>query len=84
MAVSSTSGSSNSGVATIDVASVVDQLMKVENKPLDVLNGRIDQQKLVISDLGAIKSKISLFQDALKSFQNPNSYNSVDVTYTDG
>ena len=83
MAVSSTSNSSGSSIASIDVASVVEQLMKVENKPLDALNKQIDQQNLVISDLGTIKSKIAVFQDALKDFENPNSYNTVDVSYPD-
>ena len=83
MAVSSTSSSSGSSIASIDVASVVDQLMKVENKPLDALNKKIDQQNLVISDLGTIKSKTAIFQDALKDFQNSNSYNTVEVSYPD-
>jgi len=83
MAVSSTSSSSGSSIASIDVASVVDQLMRVENKPLDALNKKIDQQNLVISDLGTIKSKTAIFQDALKDFQNSNSYNTVEVSYPD-
>ena len=83
MAVSSTSSSSGSSIASIDVASVVDQLMRVENKPLDALNKKIDQQNLVISDLGTIKSKTAIFQDALKDFENSNSYNTVDVSYPD-
>ena len=57
--------------------------MQSENKPLDALNKKIEQQNLVISDLGTIKSKIATFQDALKDFENPNSYNSVDVSYPD-
>jgi flagellar hook-associated protein 2 len=57
--------------------------MQTENKPLDALNKKIEQQNLVISDLGTIKSKIATFQDALKDFENPNSYNSVDVSYPD-
>ena len=83
MAVSSTSNSSNSSIASIDVASIVEQLMRVESKPLDALTAKIDQQKLVISELGAIKSKIAIFQDALKDFENPNSYNAVSVSYPD-
>jgi len=85
MAVSSTSSSTAGGgsIASIDVAAVVEQLMTVEKKPLDTLNSAISQQKLVISDLGTIKSKVAVFQDALKNFENPNSYNTVDVSYTD-
>ncbi len=76
MAVSSTS---NNSTTSIDVASIVEQLMKVENKPLDALTSKIDQQKLVISDLGVIKSKVAAFQDALKDFENPLSYNTVSA-----
>jgi flagellar hook-associated protein 2 len=65
MAVSS---ATNSSTTSIDVASIVEQLMKVENKPLESLTSKIDQQKLIISDLGTIKSKVSAFQDALKEF----------------
>ncbi len=85
MAVSSTSSTSSGGgsVASIDVAAVVEQLMTIEKKPLDRLNGAIEKQNLVISDLGAIKSKIAVFQDALNNFEDANSYNTVDVTYTD-
>jgi flagellar hook-associated protein 2 len=76
MAVSSTSSSNTS---SIDVAAIVEQLMKVENKPLEVLSGRIDQQKLVISDLGTIQSKVASLQDALKDFENPTSFNTVNA-----
>jgi len=50
---SSTSGSSNT--ASIDVAAVVQQLMSVENKPLDAINAKIANKELVISDLGTLK-----------------------------
>ena len=76
MAISSTT---NSSTTSIDVASIVEQLMKVENKPLDVLTTKIDKQKLAISDLGTIKSKVAAFQSALKEFENPLSYNTVSA-----
>ena len=76
MAVSS---ATNSSTTSIDVASIVEQLMKVENKPLESLTSKIDQQKLIISDLGTIKSKVATFQDALKEFENPLSYNTVSA-----
>ncbi len=76
MAVSS---ATNSSTTSIDVASIVEQLMKVENKPLESLTSKIDQQKLIISDLGTIKSKVAAFQDALKEFENPLSYNTVSA-----
>lgn len=84
MAVSSSSTSTSSaGTASIDVASIVAQLMTVENKPLDAINTKISQQKVVISDLGTVKSKVSALGDALKAFQDPNSYNNAVVSTSD-
>ena len=79
MAVSSTS-SSTSGAASIDVASVVTQLMTVENKPLDAIKAKITQQQLIISELGVVKSKLSALNTALTTFQNPLSYNARQAT----
>ncbi|QWE27146.1 flagellar filament capping protein FliD [Polynucleobacter sp. AP-Ainpum-60-G11] len=75
MAVSSTSSSSSTGTASIDVAGIVSQLMTAENKPLDAIKSKITEQQVVISDLGAVKAKVSTFKDALKVFEDPNSYN---------
>ena len=75
MAVSSTSSSSSAGTSSIDVAAIVEQLMTVENKPLDKIKTQIEQKKLVISDLGTIKSKVATFQDALTLFQAPSTFN---------
>ncbi|OYY10467.1 MAG: hypothetical protein B7Y67_15040, partial [Polynucleobacter sp. 35-46-11] len=84
MAVSSsTSSSASTGTASIDVASIVAQLMTVENKPLDAINTKITQQQVIISDLGTVKSKVSALGDALKAFQNPNSYNASVVSTSD-
>lgn len=84
MAVSSsTSTTSSAGTASIDVASIVAQLMTVENKPLEAINSKITQQQVIISDLGTVKSKVSALGDALKAFQNPNSYNASVVSTSD-
>ena len=77
MAVSSTSSSST---ASIDVASIVTQLMTVENKPLDAIKAKITQQQLIISELGVVKSKLSTLNTALTTFQNPLSYNARQAT----
>ena len=75
MAVSYTSSSSSAGTSSIDVAAIVEQLMTVENKPLDKIKTQIEQKKLVISDLGTIKSKVATLQDALTFLQTPNTFN---------
>lgn len=78
MAVSSATSTSN-----IDVAGIVQQLMTVENRPLDALKAKITQQNTVISDLGVIKGKVSTFQEALKAFQDPLTFNSSSASSTD-
>jgi len=83
MAVSSTSSSNSSSTASIDVAGIVSQLMTAENKPLDAIKTKISEQQVVISDLGAVKAKVSTFKDALKAFEDPNSYNTAVASSSD-
>lgn len=83
MAVSSTNASTSSSTASIDVAGIVSQLMTAENKPLDALKSKISQQQVVISDLGAVKAKVSSFKDALRAFEDPNSYNNAVASSSD-
>ena len=82
MAVSSAS-STSSGTASIDVAGIVAQLMTAENRPLDAIKSKISEQQVIISDLGAVKAKVSTFKDALRIFEDPNSYNNAAATSTD-
>ena len=83
MAVSSTSSNSSAGTSSIDVAAIVEQLMTVENKPLDKIKSQIEQKKLVISDLGTIKSKVATFQDALTFLQTPTTFNNSSASSSD-
>ena len=83
MSVSSTSSASSTGTASIDVAGIVAQLMTAENRPLDAIKTKISEQQVVISDLGAVKAKVSTFKDALKAFEDPTSYNNAVATTSD-
>jgi len=83
MAVSSTSSNSSVGTSSIDVAAIVEQLMTVENKPLEKIKTQIEQKKLVISDLGTIKSKVATFQDALTLLQTPTTFNNSSASSSD-
>lgn len=83
MAVSSTNSNSSLGASAIDVAGIVEQLMTVENKPLEKIKSQIEQKKLVISDLGIVKSKVATFQDALKVFQSPTTFNNSAASSSD-
>ena len=57
--------------------------MTVENKPLDKIKTQIEQKKLIISDLGTIKSKVASFQDALTIFQTPTTFNNSAASSSD-
>lgn len=76
MATSSTTSSTGSvTTSAIDVASIVSQLMTVENKPLDAITAKITGIQTKISDLGTLKGKIASLQSALQTFEDPSTYN---------
>jgi len=81
--VSSTSSTSSSGTASIDVAAVVKELMTIENKPLDAIAAKIKTNSLVISDLGVIKTKLATFSSALSDFESADSYNATKGSSSD-
>jgi len=83
MAVSSTNNNSSLGASAIDVAGIVEQLMTVENRPLERIKSQIEQKKLVISDLGTIRSKVATFQDALKVLESPTTFNNSAASSSD-
>lgn len=72
--------SSTSNTASIDVASIVSQLMTAEKRPLDRIDAKIATQKVVISDLGVIKSKVAALQDALTVFEDINTYGNMNAS----
>ena len=79
MATSSTSttgANSSSAVSTgsIDVASIVSQLMTVEQQPLTALQNKATGIQTVISDLGSMKSLVASLQSALNTFEDPSTY----------
>lgn len=83
MAISSTSSSTSSGTASIDVASIVSQLMATENKPMTALKDKIASKTTLISDLGTLKSKVASFQTALESLQDPTAMSSAVASSSD-
>ena len=82
MAISSIGSAFGSGTSTaaVDVADIVSRLMSAENRPLDAINQKIASKKLVISELGVIKTKVATFQDAVTVFENPNTYMNTSAT----
>mgnify|MGYP003341349065 FL=1 len=80
MTVSSTSSSTSStSSTTLDVASIVAQLMTAENKPLDAIKAKITNQQLVISELGTIKSKVAALQDAITVVEDVKTYSNMSA-----
>ena len=71
MAVSSSTSATGS---SLDVASIVSQLMEVENKPLTKLDSKISASTVKISKLGVFKVNLSTLQTALKDLQTPANF----------
>lgn len=67
MAIQSTSNTGSS----IDVASIVGQLMQVEQKPLVAIQEKISKADIKISSLGAFQAKLSEFKANLDKLQDP-------------
>lgn len=81
MAVSSTSSANST--TSIDVAGIVDSLMKAENIPLDTLKAKIAKEETVISDLGVIKGKVASFQSALDDMESIANFTTVSASSSD-
>lgn len=54
--------------------------MSAESKPIDRLDAKIASQKVVISDLGVIKSKVAALQDALTVFEDITTYGNMSAS----
>lgn len=80
---SATSAASAVTTSNIDVASIVAQLMTVENQPLDAIKAKITGVQTVISDLGTMKSKVATLQSALTTFEDPSTYNNPSANSSD-
>ena len=71
MAVSSSTSATGS---SLDVASIVSQLMEVESKPLTKLDTKISASTMRISTLGVFKGYLSTVQTAIKDLQTPANF----------
>ena len=68
MATTTSAASSNAG--TLDVPSLVSQLMAVERRPIDTLNTKVSSFQAKISSLGTLKGLASTFQTAVKGLNS--------------
>ena len=65
-----TSSVASSSAGTLDVGSLVSQLMAVERRPIDKLNTQVASYQTKISSFGTLKGLVSTFQTALQSLNN--------------
>ncbi|MEK7811519.1 MAG: flagellar cap protein FliD N-terminal domain-containing protein, partial [Pseudomonadota bacterium] len=68
--MATTSSVASSSAGTLDVNSLVSQLMTIERRPIDKLNTQISSSQTKISSLGTIKGLVSGFQTALRSLND--------------
>lgn len=82
MAITSTSASglSSSPGSSIDVAGIVSQLMAVEQKPINLIDNKLQSSDLKISALASFQGKLSAFNDALNALQTPANFQQRSVT----
>ena len=66
--------------SSLDVASIVSQLMQVERRPLAALDGKIEQSQVRISALGSFQGKLSALQDAVDRLQNPDNFKKYNLS----
>jgi flagellar hook-associated protein 2 len=78
MSVSSTSKSGSS----LDVASIVKQLMEVESRPLTKLDTKISVSSVKISTLGQFNSQLSALQSTLTDLQTPSNFSAWSANFS--
>jgi flagellar hook-associated protein 2 len=69
--------------SSIDVQSVVSQLMEVERRPVDKLNTKSTAYQTQLSVLGSLKNTIASFQTAVKGLKDTGSFQSFNTTSSD-
>ncbi|MGB8516897.1 MAG: flagellar filament capping protein FliD [Gallionella sp.] len=77
-----TTAASASTSSTIDVQSLVSQLMTVANQPINTLNTKISTEQTKISDFGTISSLVSAFQTSVQGLKTSLQGNSAASSNT--
>lgn len=73
------SASSTTGT-NIDVASIVSQLMTVEQRPLTVLANKVTDYNTKLSAFGIVKSALSNFQTAVSALSDTSKFKALNAT----
>ncbi len=77
MAVSALSSLSTGG-GMFEVAKVVDQLMTIENAPLNKLNAKVESKQIVLDSVGLLKKSVQTLTSDLKALENYGNFSSND------
>ena len=79
MAVTSSTSAAGS---SLDVASIVSQLMEVESKPLNKLDSKISAATVKISTLGVFKGHLSTFKATVDDLQTPANFSAWSAKFS--
>jgi len=77
VAVSALSSVSTGG-GMFEVAKVVDQLMTIENAPLNKLNAKVESKQIVLDSVGLLKKSVMTLTEDLKALENFGNFASKD------
>jgi flagellar capping protein FliD len=61
-----------------EVAKVVDQLMTIENAPLNKLNAKVESKQIVLDSVGLLKKSVMTLTEDLKALENFGNFASKD------
>lgn len=71
------------GTSSLDVNSIVTQLMTVERQPIAKLNTKEASYQAKLSAYGSIKGSVASFQSALQGLNSPSKFNTLKATSSD-
>jgi flagellar hook-associated protein 2 len=69
--------------SSLDVNSIVSQLMELEKQPLKVLDTKEASYQAKISAYGTVKSALASLQSAVQTLTQPNTFKALGITSTD-
>lgn len=81
--MATTTPTSAVGTSSLDVNSIVSQLMTVERQPIAKLMAKEASYQAKISAYGTVKGSVAGFQTALQNLNSPSKFNTLKVTPSD-
>lgn len=78
-----TTATSAVGTSSLDVNSIVTQLMTVERQPLAKLNAKEASYQAKLSAYGSVKGAVASFESAIQGLNAPSKFNTLKTTSSD-